>query len=57
MPWVAGGVVPATGKNRAKAAAQRGGEGDEVLECIRKDTEMGVGDKSCVTSVSKRGEQ
>ena len=48
MPWVAGEVVPATGKNRAKAAAQRGGEGYEALECIGKDTGMGVGDKSCV---------
>ena len=39
-PWVAGGVVPATGKNRATAAAQRGGEGYEVLECSGKDTGM-----------------
>ena len=44
MPWVAGGMVLATGKNRAKAAAQRVGVGYEALECVGKDTGMGVGE-------------
>ena len=53
MPWVAGGVVPATGKNRAKAAVQRE-EGDmrcwSVAERIQG---WEVGDKSCVRSGRK----
>ena len=41
------GMVPATGKNRAKAAVQREGGGYEALECIGKDT----GIKDCVMSL------
>ena len=52
MPWVAGGVVPATqGKNRATAVAQRRGGDMRRWGVAERIQEWEVGDKGCVMSV------
>ena len=53
MPWVAGEVVSATGKNRVKAAAQRVGGDVRRWNVAERIQGWKVGDKNCVTSVYK----
>ena len=50
MPWVAGGVVPTTGKNRATAEAQREDEDMRRWSVAERVQGWEVGDKSCVTT-------
>ena len=53
MPWVVGGMVPTTGKNRAKTAAQRGGGGLRRWSVGERIQGWEIGDKSCVRSGRK----